>query len=285
MLTKKVSHVKNFSLPTVATHGKSFKTYEAFAKFEQNIHKVDLGSSYLDDKAGAEITEFLSRSILLKNITEPLNPDTIHYYSVMFDGSSSMKTLDEKELFVMKYCAGGVPSHNIMSREEPDEANAKGLESATKSSFDKLKLEFDRKEKEIGLCSDSARVNISLYNRINDEIGEHYLLILCTSHKFELALHNAFKISELNSDCEEEYRDIYYLFRKATLKWRLFKRQALFLGMVYLRYKRPDGTRWVEHQVITLKSHLKNLPIFIRFANQQTTILHNKQMKDSKAMI
>ena len=163
----------------------------------------------------------------------------------------------------MKYCASGVPSCNIMSLEEPYEANAEGLESAMKSSFGKLKLEFGRKEKEIGLCSDSARVNISLYNRIKDEIGEHYLLILCPSHKFELALHNAFKISELNSDCEEEYRDIYYMFRKATLKWRLFKRQALFLGMIYLRYKRPDGTRWVEHQVISLKSHLKNLPIFI----------------------
>ena len=123
-----------------------------------------------------------------------------------------------------------------MSLEEPDEANAEGLESAMKSSFGKLKLEFDRKEKEIGLCSDSARVNISLYNQIKDEIGEHYLLILCPSHKFELALHNAFKIFELNSDCEEEYRDIYYLFRKATLKWRLFKWQALFLGMIYLRY-------------------------------------------------
>ena len=191
--------------------------------FEKNIHKVDLGCSYLDDKAGAEITEFLSRSILLKNITEPLNSDTIHYYSVMFDGSSSPKTLDEKELFVLKYCASGVPSYNIMSLEEQDEANAEGLESAMKSSFGKLKLEFDRKEKEIGLCSDSARVNISPYNRIKDEIGEHYMLILCPSHKFELSLHNAFKISELNSDCEEEYRDIYYLFRKATLKWRLFK--------------------------------------------------------------
>ena len=63
------------------------------------------------------------------------------------------------------------------------------------------------------------------------------------------------------------------------------KWQALFLGMVYLRYKRADGTRWVEHQVIALKSHLKNLPIFIGFTNQQTTTPHNKQMKDSKATI
>ena len=94
----------------VATHGKSFKTYESFTKFEKNIHKVDLGGSYLDDKAGAEITEFFSHSILLKNITEPLNSDTIHYYSVMFDGSSSTKHLDEKELFVMKYCASECPA-------------------------------------------------------------------------------------------------------------------------------------------------------------------------------
>ena len=82
----------------VAANGRSFKTYEALANFEKTIHQVDLGSAYLDDKAGAEITKFLSRSILYKNITEPLNSNLIHYYSIMFDGSSSAKTADEKAL-------------------------------------------------------------------------------------------------------------------------------------------------------------------------------------------
>ena len=66
---------------------------------KKTIHQVDLGSAYLDDKAGDEITKFLSHSILYKNITEPLNSNLIHYYSIMFDGSSSAETADEKEVF------------------------------------------------------------------------------------------------------------------------------------------------------------------------------------------
>ena len=45
---------------------------------------------------------FLSKSIVKNNIIKPLNDGTIHYYSVPNDGSSSTKTMDEKEIFIIK---------------------------------------------------------------------------------------------------------------------------------------------------------------------------------------
>ena len=67
-----------------------------------------------------------------------------------------------------------------------------------------------------------------IYRLVKQEMGEHYLLVLCPSHMLELALGDAFKDCNLNNLCEKDYRDIYYLFRKAPL----IKRQAIFLDIV-----------------------------------------------------
>ena len=57
--------------------------------------------------AGIEMMNYLTKSSRIKSITEPLNSGTIRYYSVMNDGSSSAKTMDEKELFLMKSAQSG----------------------------------------------------------------------------------------------------------------------------------------------------------------------------------
>ena len=98
------------------------------------FHNVDLGNAYCTDTAGTEIAKYISISKRIKNITEPLNQNVNHYYSVLMDGSSSVKILDEKELYIIKLCAGGVPKYEAMSLEEPNEANAEGL----KESFEKF---------------------------------------------------------------------------------------------------------------------------------------------------
>ena len=54
------------------------------------------------------MVDYLAKSIRIKSITEPLNSSTIRYYSVMNDGSSSSKTMDEKELFLMKTARSGL---------------------------------------------------------------------------------------------------------------------------------------------------------------------------------
>ena len=75
---------------------------------------------------------------------------------------------------------------------------------------------------------------------------------------------------------------IYYFFKRANLKWSLLKRQAIFMGQKLFKYKQPTATRWVEHQVDALESSIKNLPIFLGFANKQIFDPYNQQMKDNK---
>lgn len=276
----RVQLTKKFQLAHfLSAKGKSFKLYAEIAKFENEIHKVDLGNSYTTDTAGAEIIKYLSKSNLIKNITEPINSNSVKYYSIMNDGSSSAKTMDEKELFVIKTASQGTPKFTVMSLEEPEDTNAEGLKKAMEASVTKLNLTCRRSDKEIGMCTDGASVNVKMHRLVKADIGEHYLLVLCPCHKIELAMNDAFKNSTLNSRCEEDSKNIYYLFKKANLRWRLFKRQSRYLQYKYIKYRRPAGTRWVEHQVDALTAINHNLPVFISFSNQQIVEPYNRTMK------
>ena len=135
------------------------------------------------------------------------------------------------------------------------------------------------------MCTDGTPVNVKMHQLIQTELGEHYLLTLCSAHKIELAIKDTFKQSDLNNNCNKDYVNIYYLFKKANLSWRLFKCQAHFQGIEHIKYKKPSGTWWVEHQVAALKSHIHNFPVSIGFCNNQITNPHNNQIKKINAKL
>ena len=186
-------------------------------------------------------------------------------------GVVSTKTIDEKELFLIKAASSGTPKFSIISLEEVENADAEGLKVALKKLVSKLNLTKERRLQEIGMCTDGAPVNVKMHKMVKEELGDHHQLILFPARKLELAWHDAFKTVEVNTVCENNSVNLYYYFKHANLEWRLFKRQAIFMRQKLFRYKWPTGTHWVKHQVDTLKSEFKNLPIFHGFANQQTT--------------
>ena len=141
-----------------------------------------------------------------------------------------------------------------------------------------MNVNCQRKDKEIGMCSDGASANRAVYNRLVEEFGDHYLLMLCPSHKFELAINDAFGSSLLNSATENDYTEVYHFFKKSPLRWPLFKRQSVFMHLTLLRrYKSLTVTRWVEHRVAALDSYLDNLATLI--GDQQIGAPHNDTIK------
>ena len=162
-----------------------------------------------------------------------------------------------------------------MSLEQLEECNAEGIKESMDNAVSKMKFNFKWSEKEIGMCSDGAMVNFSVYNLLQDEFGEQYLCILCPSHTFELSINDAFGSSVLSNNTEKNYIEIYYFLKKSPLRWRLFKRQSLYMGLDKTCYKRLSGTRWVEHRIAALESHLHNLPILNGFCDQEIKQSHN----------
>ena len=80
----------------------SFRVYNKLALFEKDTHKVNLGSSFLSNKSTRKMALYLSNSLLCENVVKPLNEGRTLYFSLLYDGSSSSKTNDEKELYIMK---------------------------------------------------------------------------------------------------------------------------------------------------------------------------------------
>ena len=93
-----------------------------------------------------------------------------------------------KKNFLLQNYVEGKPIFHVMSLEELKECNAEGIKESMDNAVSKMKFNFKRSEKEIGMCSDGAMVNCSVHSLLHDEFGGQYLCILCLSHKFELSM-------------------------------------------------------------------------------------------------
>ena len=221
---------------------------------------------------------YLSKSIVEENIAIPLNERKRLYFSMLFDGSSNAKTMDEKEVYVIKTCEDGKPRYDVLSLEQPEDANAARLKFSLEDANEKAKFSFNRCERETGLGSDGTNTNKRLYELEKEDVGDHLCLILCLNHKLELAVHKAFQQSSLNEDAEKQLVLTYYSSKKANLKWHLFKRHTITVGESYRRYKRPSGTHWVAHQSDALDSFLSNLACLLGYLHNQISDPYNTMM-------
>ena len=82
--------------------------------FEKDTHKVNLGSSFLSNNSAREMTLYLLNSLLHENVVKPLNEGRKLYFSLLYDGSSSDKINDEKELCIIKTYRNRVPHFDML---------------------------------------------------------------------------------------------------------------------------------------------------------------------------
>ena len=101
----------------------------------------------------------------------------------------------------------------------------------------------------------------------------------------ELALKDAFKDKELDKKAQEQLSSEFYLFKKAALKWRLFKKYGKITGQEALRCKRGQGTRWVTHQLAAIDVHIRNLATMLAFTNEQIETPYNSTMKSERSCL
>ena len=189
--------------------------YNKLALLEKDTQKVNLRSSFLSDKSPREMTLYLSKSLLRENVVKPLNEGRTLYFS---DGSSSSKINNEKKLYIIKTYRKGVPHFDVFSLQQPEDTNAPGLHVALQNSLESIKFTFDRKNREVGVGSDGASANKSLYRLETANVGGHLIFAWCLSHKAQLALHNAFTGSQLETNAQKQLENEFYFFKKATLK-------------------------------------------------------------------
>ena len=61
------------------------------------------------------------------------------------------------------------------------------------------------------MCSDDTNVNVAAYNLAKEDLGEHYLLILCPAHKLELAVRTLLR-HQISMKRSKKIYMIYFIF-------------------------------------------------------------------------
>ena len=114
--TQREQYIRKFQTAHFAViNNCSFNMYKKFAEFKRNVHKVDMGIGFLNDKSGQELILFLSNFLLREGVVDPFNDGTRLYLSLLYDESSSAKTSDEKELYIIKTCNNGRSQFDVLS--------------------------------------------------------------------------------------------------------------------------------------------------------------------------
>ena len=182
--TQKAQLVRKFQLAHfLIVNKKSFNSYRDLVTFQKDMYHIDVRTGYLSNVAAKEMIMYLSKSIEAENIMDPVNSRERLYFSLLFDGSSNAKTIDEKELYLIKTCDLGKPSYNVLALEQPNDADAEGLKSSLDNAVKKANFPIDQKLQEPGLGSDGTNTNKALYHIEKAEIGNHLCLTLHLSHK------------------------------------------------------------------------------------------------------
>ena len=162
--TEKAQLIQKFQLVHFLTvNNKSLNFYRELVCFEKEVYKVDVGTGYLNKTAAQEILLFLSRSMITENIAESLNSGDRTYFSLLTDSSSSAKTMNEKEPYVIKTRDKGKPRFDVLALEQLDDAGAKGLKESLDNAVKKANVSIDKKTHETGLGSDGTNTNKVLY--------------------------------------------------------------------------------------------------------------------------
>ena len=177
-----------------------------------------------------------------------------NYFSLLCDGSSSATTSDEKEVYLIKTCKNGKTSFDVLSLQQPDDTSALRLHLNLKDSVRSASFSFEKIEHMVGLGSDETNANKRLYKLEKED-------------------------TQLEKDAQLQLENDYYIFKKVTLTWRLFKCYGEILGQRAFCYKRPEGTRWVSHQITALDVHLNNLKVVFTFSNELVEVPYNATMR------
>ena len=86
----------------------------------------------------------------------------------------------------------------------------------------------------VGVSSDGASANRRLFAIEKAAVGDNLAFSWCLSHKLELAIRDAFKDISLESSAQNQLQGEFYLFKKTSLKWCLFKRYAEIVGQLHI---------------------------------------------------
>ena len=245
----------------LAKKERPYSDFTELLELQEKNPDVKFRGSYRNERAAANFVDTCGEILKDELITDLKNAN---YYSVLMDGSTDSSVIEQELVYVL-FLDKGVPTVKFSSIESVQSADADGLLSSLKDSFERVGV--DQFENHIhGLNVDGASVNTGVHNGLGTKISEDYApwltVIHCFNHRLELAIKDALKGSFFD-EIDTMLLKLYYLYKKSPKRLRELRMFGEIYEKVVPKPAKASGTRWIAHKVNAMQIVLSNYGVFM----------------------
>ena len=296
--TKKKFEVSYF----VAKEEIPFTKYEKILNLEE-LHGVDIGATYRNNKACAEFVDYLGEDLnekLAKDLTNA------NFYSVLSDGSTDCAVREQECMFALYF--DPIPmeedmKYKVMIRlgflglkhltSDKGGGKAIGVLRAITDSFESLGI-TDIRSKLVGFGADGASVNMGSREGVIAILRKEFpwkfpwiIFNWCLSHRLELAVKEALN-GTMFDVIDEMLLNIYYLYEKSPKKLSELTclKQELQKTFEFeeagTKPVRSCGTRWITHKLNAMRLLVDKFGLYMQHLENITKDKSYKTQMQSK---
>ncbi|XP_052223803.1 zinc finger protein 862-like [Dreissena polymorpha] len=245
----------------IASHAKPFTDFAELCKL-QNENGIDLGDTYINDKACVEFITHIA-GCYFDDLKKILHDSP--FLSIYCDGTTDNSN-SEKECILVRAIDDFEPRNFFLKLVEPENTKADGILKAIDAAFDEFEMP-DYKNKTIAMCSDGASVMMGGRNGVIQNIRETgnapwILAIWCIAHRLELALKDCFKQEYLQT-VVDVLTSIFYFYRGSSKRCKEAAEIAEVMDTHFTKPERCNGTRWVDHKLRAISKLIKNWKVLV----------------------
>lgn len=245
----------------------AFTKFEAIAKLEIR-HKVQLGHTYINELKCSEFTGIIGQVMETDFLAELKKSK---YISVLSDGSTDVSNV-EKELVYVTYVVDAKVKTRFMALRNVSHAHAVGLTELLLGVLEDVGITASKQL--VGFCADGASVNMGRIGGVaallTNNIPAPWLVVIhCVSHRFELAVKDAFK----DTGCDavvDMLLAMYVLYEKSNKRLRELKALGEIMHEHVLKPHKANGTRWVQHKSRACSAIIQDYAVIIAHLEAQT---------------
>ncbi|XP_053393195.1 E3 SUMO-protein ligase KIAA1586-like [Mercenaria mercenaria] len=241
----------------LAKSHQSFNFYNTICRLDK-VKGLDVGKSYLNDKAAASFTKAIAevtRQKVLKKLRQ--SP----FFSFTIDGANDFTGEDLENIYV-RTCIHGQIQDTFLYIGSAESATSRDIHNLIFKVFEEYGISDVFEKRLVGFCADGASNMQGLKSGLAALIREQqpYCIIThCLAHRLELAFKDAIKTSSTSKLYDKTLTlliGLYYLYRRSPKMKKQLKNAFTTMEIKQVLPTRIGGTRWLPHMERAINAFL-----------------------------
>ena len=202
-------------------------------------HGVELGSTYMDDKASKTFVTFISEQ-LKHGLSNKLQGSK--FFSVMADSANDVGVREVEDVYVCHLIDGELVN-SFVGLKACENSKASEIKAAIGSAM--AELCRDWKDKTVALGAHGAEKGC-VYAPLKHEIP-HIIKVHCIAHRLELSITDTLSAVPILQETKEMLQGLWKQYHYSPKALRELKEIAESMEVRTYKAVKANGTRWVPH--------------------------------------